>query len=227
MKEVLNLHIWNAIICGVGGQGIMVFKRILENAAFREKQAGGNIRKIIGAEKHGLSQREGATDVCTRFLLFEPDEEYDEFLLTSPLMFYGEADLAIGIEPVELLRNALYLSEKTFIILNTRPIPPCVVISGAMEYPSLDSIINAIKEISESPHLLAVDATALALEQFGNVLQTNMIILGIALATNIIPLKLETIISIIKETISFPENNLKALEIGLKTGKTLLDSSIL
>jgi len=216
------LRIWNAIICGVGGQGIMVFKRILENAAFREKQAGGNPRKIIGAEKHGLSQREGATDVCTRFLLLEPDEEYDESLLTSPLMFYGDADLAIGVEPVELLRNALYLSEKTFIILNTRTIPPCAVISGAMEYPPIDTVIDAIRDISGSPHILALDATALALEQLGNVLQTNMIILGLALATNSIPLRLETIKTIIEETISAPEDNLKALEIGLQTGKNML-----
>lgn len=221
------MRIWNAIIAGVGGQGIMIFKRILENAAFREKQAGGNIHKIIGAEKHGLSQREGATDVCTRFLLLEPDEEYNEFLLSSVLPFYGDADLAIGVEPVELLRNALYLSEKTFIILNTRTIPPCVVISGAMEYPSLDTIENAIRDISGSSHIISLDATALALEQLGNILHTNMIILGLALATNSIPLKLETIKTVIKETISSPEENLSALEIGLETAKTLLDPSML
>jgi len=219
------LRIWNAIICGVGGQGIMVFKRILENAAFREKLKGGNIRKIIGAEKHGLSQREGATDVCTRFLLLEPDEVYDDLLLTSALPFYGDADLAIGVEPVELLRNALYLSEKTFIILNTRTIPPCAVISGDMDYPPLDTIINAIRDISGSPHIIALDATALAIEQLGNALHTNMVILGLALATNAIPLKLETIKTIIEETIPAPSDNLRALEIGLQTGKNLLDTS--
>jgi len=219
------LRIWSALIVGVGGQGIMVFKRILENAAFREKLKGGKIRKIIGAEKHGLSQREGATDVCTRFLLLEPHETYDELLLTSPLMFYGEADLAIGVEPVELLRNAIYLSEKSFIVLNSRSIPPCAVISGAMEYPSIDTITTAIRDISGSPHIIAVDATALAIERFGNALRTNMIILGLALATNSIPLKIETIKTVIKEVLAQPDENLKAVEIGLQTGKTILNSS--
>lgn len=219
------MRIWSAIIVGVGGQGIMVFKRILENAAFREKLNGGKIRKIIGAEKHGLSQREGATDVCTRFLLLEPHEAFDEFSLTSPLMFYGEADLAIGVEPAELLRNAIYLSEKTFIVLNGRSIPPCAVISGAMEYPSIDTIANAIRDISGSAHMLIVDATALAIEHFGNALRTNMVILGLALATNSIPLKIETIKSVVKELLAQPEENLKAIEIGIQTGKAMLKSS--
>ena len=167
------MRIWNAIICGIGGQGVMLLKRILENAALREKLEGGNIRKMIGAEKHGLSQREGATDVYTRFLILE-DEEYNDLLLTSPTLFYGEADLAIGVEPVELLRNALYLSERTFIILNIRTVPPCAVISGAMEYPTIDTIVDALKDISGSSNILLVDASTLATEHFGDPLRTNV-----------------------------------------------------
>ncbi len=37
------MRIWNAIICGIGGQGIMLLKRILENAALSEKLQGGNM----------------------------------------------------------------------------------------------------------------------------------------------------------------------------------------
>jgi indolepyruvate ferredoxin oxidoreductase beta subunit len=219
------MQIWNMLICGIGGQGIMLLKRIIENAALTEKLQGGKIKKMIGAEKHGLSQREGATDVFARFLLLEPNEEYDDLLLTSPTLFYGEADLAIGIEPVELLRNALYLSEKTFVILNTRSIHPCAVISGSIKYPSIETIVESIKDISGASNILLVDATDLAIKQFGDALRINMIILGIAYATKRIPVKLDSIINIIHEKIPDPEKNLKALEFGIETGKSLLKSN--
>ncbi|MFX1296154.1 MAG: 2-oxoacid:acceptor oxidoreductase family protein [Promethearchaeota archaeon] len=218
------MRIWNAIICGIGGQGVMLLKRILEHAALREKLNGGNIRKIIGAEKHGLSQREGATDVYTRFLILEDGEEYDDLLLTSPTLFFGEADLAIGIEPVEILRNALYLSKKSFIILNSRSIPPCAVISGTMEYPKIETIIDALKDISKSSNILLIDASSIAIERFQDTLRTNMIILGAAYSTNRIPLKLESIKAVIGEKVPQPEENLKALDIGIEIGKNLLES---
>ena len=215
------MRIWNAIICGIGGQGVMLLKRILENAALSEKLQGGNIKKIIGAEKHGLSQREGATDVYTRFLILE-DEEYNDLLMTSPTLYYGDADLAIGVEPVELLRNALYLSEKSFIILNTRTVPPCAVIAGLMEYPSIETIIDAIKDISGSSKIITVDASTIAIERFGDVLRTNIIILGVAYATNQIPLKLSSIKAIIREKIPNPEENLRAFDYGIELGSKMI-----
>ncbi len=219
------MRIWNALICGIGGQGIMLLKRILENAALREKLAGGKIRKMIGAEKHGLSQREGATDVYTRFLILDSDEKYDDLLLTSPTLFYGEADLAIGVEPIELLRNGIYLSEKTTIILNNRTFPPCAVISGGMEYPSIETIIDALKDISGAPNVLLVDASTIALERFNNSLRTNMIILGVAYSTNCIPLKLDSLQAVIREMVPEPEENLKALEVGIEVGQSLVKNS--
>ncbi len=218
------MRIWSAIICGVGGQGIMTLKRILEYAALREKLEGGKIKKILGAEKHGLSQREGATEVGTRFLILEPHEQYDDLLLSSLTLNYGEADLAIGVEPVEMLRNALYLSEKTFIVLNSRTIPPCAIISGAMEYPSLETIVTAIKDVSGSSHILLVDAGAIAVEQFHDILFTNIILLGVAYSTNRIPLKLNSIKAIIRERTPDAEVNLKALDAGIAAGKSLVES---
>ncbi|NVM53041.1 MAG: 2-oxoacid:acceptor oxidoreductase family protein [Candidatus Helarchaeota archaeon] len=218
------MRIWNMLICGIGGQGVMLIKRILENAALREKLQGGKIRKMIGAEKHGLSQREGATDVYTRFLILEPNEKYDDLLLTSPTLFYGDADLAIGVEPVELLRNAIYFSEKTFIILNTRSFPPCAVISGLMEYPSIETIVNAIKDISGSSKILLVDASTIAIERFNNALRTNMILLGVTYATNHLPLKLSSIQAVIREKVPEPDDNLTAFDYGIETGKKLMES---
>ena len=179
---------------------------------------------MIGAERHGLSQREGATDVYTRFLILD-DEEYNDLLLTSPTLFYGDADLAIGVEPVELLRKAVYLSEKTFIILNKRTVPPCAVISGLIEYPSIETIVEAIKDISGSSNILLIDASTIAVEKFGDPLRTNMIILGVACATNRIPLKLSSIKEVIREKIPDPEENLKALDYGISVGKTLIEST--
>ncbi|MHA1144108.1 MAG: 2-oxoacid:acceptor oxidoreductase family protein [Candidatus Helarchaeota archaeon] len=204
------MKIWTAVIAGIGGTGVITLKRFIEHAALKTQR----IRKIFGAEKHGLAQREGSVDVHLRMLILEQDEELDPYYLTSPTLSIGEADLAIGLEPVEILRNAKYTSDKTTFIINDYVIEPPSTISELARYPSIEEITQAIKDISGSTKIYVFGATQLAIEHLQNPLFTNNIILGAALASSSIPIEKEHFEEVMGEQTKDLEASLKALNIG-------------
>jgi len=211
------MKIWNALIVGIGGTGVITLKRILEYAALKEKKVG----KLIGAEKHGLAQREGSVDVHVRFLILDENETLDENYLSASTIPIGDSDLAIGIEPVELLRDGKFTSEKTTFVLNTYTMPPPSVISERNSYPSLEEIVNALKDISGSNDFLIIDSTKIAIEEMGDALFGNNILLGAALATGKIPLDKKLIEEVLTEQVKQAQKNIEALNLGYQRGLKL------
>ncbi|MHA1301209.1 MAG: 2-oxoacid:acceptor oxidoreductase family protein [Candidatus Helarchaeota archaeon] len=211
------MKIWNALIVGIGGTGVITLKRILEYAALKDKKVG----KLIGAEKHGLAQREGSVDVHVRFLILDENETLDENYLSASTIPIGDSDLAIGIEPVELLRDGKFTSEKTTFVLNTYTMPPPSVISERNSYPSLEEIVNALKDISGSNDFLIIDSTKIAIEEMGDALFGNNILLGAALATGKIPLDKKLIEEVLTEQVKQAQKNIEALNLGYQRGLKL------
>lgn len=206
------MRIWSAIIAGIGGTGVITLKRLIEHASVKDPK----VRKMFGAEKHGLAQREGSVDVHLRLLLADPEEEHDEYYLTSPTLSIGEADLAIGLEPVEILRNAKFTSEKTTFVINPYKIPPPSTISELAKYPSIDEIVNALEDISKSNRIYVINATELAIKHLGDPLFTNNIVLGAALATNKVPIDKKLFEEVMSAQVKDKDLNIKALKIGLE-----------
>ena len=85
---------------------------------------------------HGLAQREGAITSHTRYQKIIHDNERQN--LQSPLICYGDADLYICFEPIEVLRRGLYASSKTTFVINSRTIPGIMITANLEEYPSLE-----------------------------------------------------------------------------------------
>ncbi|TFF86358.1 MAG: hypothetical protein EU551_01715 [Promethearchaeota archaeon] len=214
------LKIWNAMFVGIGGTGTITLKRVFEYAALKENK----IKKMIGAEKHGLAQREGSVDVYVRFLLAEDQDSIPEYYLTSPTIGIGEADLVIGLEPVEVLRNAKYTNENTVFVINTNTIPPPVSIAGQFKYPSIEEIRNALADISGSSRIIMFNATEIAVKKMNNAIYTNNIMLGAAISTKNIPISKENIKNTIKEQLKNVEENIRALEIGFEIGTKLFSN---
>jgi len=205
------------MIVGIGGQGAITLKRILEYAALNEP----NIRKMIGAEKHGLAQREGSVDVYVRFLLADKEDVVPEYYMTSPTVGTGELDLVIGLEPLEVLRNAKFTNKDTVFVINSHSVPPPVSIAGIHEYPTLEQIKEALKDISSSSKFLILNGTELAMNEMKDAIYTNNIMLGAAIATGTLPIKKENIEKTITEQLKDSENNIKALNIGFEYGTKL------
>ncbi len=82
------------LICGVGGQGTVLASRIIAASAMAE----GNT--VHSAETIGMAQRGGPVTSHVRI-------GEDAF---SPMIPFKKADVIIGFEPAEVVRNLSYLA---------------------------------------------------------------------------------------------------------------------
>jgi len=197
---------YNVVITGVGGQGILTAANLLGWAAL---QAGYKVR--VG-EVHGMSQRFGSVIAYVRF----GEDVY------GAMVPEGKADVILAFEPVEALRYINYLREGGLVIANSNPIPPVQVSMGLATYPSMEEIKRIIEEDFKGK-LITLDAEKLALEA-GNVITTNVVLIGALTQTPGFPLSAEHVKEVIR--LSVPRKavdvNMRAFELGVKAAKELL-----
>jgi len=176
--------------------------QILGVSAVKE---GFNVRV---SEIHGMAQRGGA--VVSHVRIGEK--------VRSPIVLEGNADVILGFEPLETLRNIKYASEKTLIIISKETIVPTGFSPEPVQYPNFDEIIEKIKIFTEK--LLVVDALELA-RRAGSAITRNIVLLGALAANGILPMKNETIKETIKELVrpAYLEMNLRAFELGYEAVK--------
>ena len=204
----------NVVITGTAGQGVITLKRLIEFAA---QKAG--IKRILGAEHHGLAQREGAITSHTRYQKELSENERKN--IQSPLISYGDADLYICIEPVEALRQGIFASNKTTFTLNSRTIPGVMITAALEEYPCLVKIEEILMKYTNEVYFL--NATEISLTNFHSNQYVNVMMLGFALITEKIPfIEIEFYEEVIKEWLRDADNNIKALYIGLEEGKKII-----
>lgn len=153
-----NDRVYNVLIVGVGGQGIILASDVLGKVAAR---SGYDVKKN---EIHGMAQRGGSVSSHVRF----------GKTVSSPIIKLGEADVLLSFEQIETLRYFPYLSEKGKVILNDQKILPPAVFTGTQEYPP--DVIPRIKE--KVPDAVIVDGQAVA-TRLGNIRVVNVIFLGI------------------------------------------------
>jgi len=207
----------NVVIAGTAGQGVISLKRLVEYAA---QKAGVDI--ILGAEQHGLAQREGAIISHTRYqkkASIDPRKN-----LQSPLICYGDADLYICIEPVESLRRGIFASKKTTFVLNERTIPPILITADLERYPTIEKIKEILNGYSKEVY--SMNATEISLKEFNRNQQANVMMLGFAISTGKIPfIEIEHYEEVIKEWLRDPDDNIKALNLGIKEGEKIIKIS--
>jgi indolepyruvate ferredoxin oxidoreductase beta subunit len=203
--------IFNCVLAGTAGQGVITIKRLLEFAA---QEAG--YEGCFGSEMHGLAQREGAISSHVRLQKkVTPNPRQN---IQAPTICYGDADLAIGFEPVEVLRSGVFLSEKTKFILNDRTIQPILVNAGKEDYPSFEKIEEVVRGYSKD--YVFVPATQIAIEKLGDAQKMNLILLGVALGAGWIPdILIVNCETVIRRELRDPDLNLQALKIGIEYGR--------
>jgi indolepyruvate ferredoxin oxidoreductase beta subunit len=186
------------ILAGTGGQGVLLFAKVLGEAAVKE---GLDVRV---SEIHGMAQRGGA--VVSHVRIGEKAR--------SPTVLEGTSDVIVGLEPIETLRNIGFANENTLVLTNTAIIKPSGISQNA-SYPQLESILEKIRLFTKN--ILMIDAQSIA-KSLGNAYVLNIAMLGALFATGKLPVKRETIQSSIKDSVSqkFVEINLKAFEAGCK-----------
>lgn len=195
----------NIAISGVGGQGVLTLAEILAKAALAE---GLNVR--VG-EIHGMAQRGGHV-ICTVRI-------GDNAM--GPVIDSGTADLLVGFEPVETLREVHLVKKGGYVLMSSHIQYPIVVSMGKAEYPDHDEIIQSIKIFTDK--ILEFDAHKVALDA-GSSRALNMVMFGGVLGTGIVPIRKETAFQAIRESFpsKFEEINLTAAENGMNQVKALL-----
>lgn len=195
---------FNIVLAGVGGQGILFAAEILGAAAVKE---GLNVR--VG-EIHGMARRGGAVVSTVRI---------GENVL-SPMILEGKADVILGLEPLETLRNIKYASEKTLIIMGDEKIPPPGLTLKGENYQQMSEILEKIKQFSKN--VLVVEALRLAKEA-GDPIMQNTVLLGALAATGKLPITKNSLLEALKELVpaKYAEMNVKAFKLGYNHTKNV------
>ncbi len=183
------------LVVGVGGQGILLFSRVLG-----ETLLGANI-DVAMSEVHGMAQRGGVVE--TNIVVG----------LRSPLISEKEADVLVGLEPVETLRALVRTNKNTTIITNTEPVIPQIVKEGLAFYPDLSEALEQLKVAYRRVYTFAGESLA---RQAGTSRASNMVALGALAASGVFSLPKKAWENTIKRLVKpkYVEANLKAFDLG-------------
>lgn len=191
------MSVTNIILCGVGGQGTVLASK-LTAAASMEK--GLNVRS---AETIGMAQRGGSV---VSFLRIGDTG--------SPLIMSGTADLIIGFEPAETVRNLSYLKKGGIVITSGRAVMPVTAALAGSDY-SGEKMTAALKDRSDMIGKLVIVNTDEAIRELGSPRVLNMVLLGAAARGGYLgPVTIDDIKAALVRKVKpqFHELNFKALE---------------
>ena len=191
-KDPLNL-----IIAGVGGQGNILASQIVATAGIKEWLY------VTVSETYGASQRGGPVMSHVRF---------SAKAQCGPLIPEGEADIIVGLEPIEALRIiADYGNPGTRVIVSPRPIYPISVLSGQDKYPPVEEVMR------ELGGLVAEVWVVKAIEEGETGLAANIVMVGALAGSGLVPIEVKNFEESIREIMSHRDLdlNLRAFKKGL------------
>lgn len=147
----------NILICGVGGQGILLAGELLADAALR---SGLDVKK---SEIHGMAQRGGSVVSHIR---------YGEKIY-SPTIGSGSADVIFSFEKMETLRYLNFLKRDGAVIANDQKISPTNISIKSGYYPEdIESLCQG-----RCGTFKFIDAVTEA-KKIGNIKTMNVVMIG-------------------------------------------------
>ena len=186
----------SCLLCGVGGQGTVLASRIIASAAMEK----GLFART--AETIGMAQRGGSVVSHVRIGESVP----------SPLIPLGKADLILGFEPGEVLRNIAYLKENGAVILCAEEVQPVTAALAETEYRGADMIDYLRTKVKN----ITVLDTERILKECGSPRVLNVALLGAMAAGGFMDISLEEVSAALGKKLKpeFLAINEKALKLG-------------
>ncbi len=190
----------NVVVVGVGGQGVLGTARLLGLAA---TAAGLEIR--VG-QIYGLSQRGGSVEATVRI---GP--------INTAFISENEADVVLGLEPLETERALPRMSTTTTVLVNATPIIPAGLALDRAEYPDLESTVEHIDGVAETVYLM--DGNAMAQAE-GDRRLLNVVMLGALDGIAVLPIPTDILASVVERhgPGCDPERRLRAFVRGREFG---------
>ncbi|MFX0044333.1 MAG: 2-oxoacid:acceptor oxidoreductase family protein [Candidatus Hermodarchaeota archaeon] len=197
---------FDILVAGVGGQGNLVCGRILAEGAVRR-----NLRPVVG-DTFGASRRGGA--VLTHLRIGESDR--------GPLVPRNQADLILGLEPLETLRAAVKFGrQETVVIFSELKVDTADTLGGNTEYPDVNRMTEALESISGVVFRLNPKAS---LEKIGSNRVLNTYMIGALAGSGRTPLDPSELRGLVSETLKPKKANISAFDAGLKCISELMMS---
>ena len=207
MKKELNI-----VIAGLSGQGIVMMGRVLSTALLADGE------NVIISDSLAIMHRNSPTYTNIRV----GDEIY------SLKIAEGEADLVVALEAIEGLKLGItYARDDGLIILNDRVIKQRVSVDqpgvGAAKTSPLTEILQCFDR-AEFRNVMVFRGSDVAQNDMGRLLTLNMVMLGAAVATGMIPVQPRTVEDAIEKLSPKPavEINGKAFKAGMERFKEQL-----
>jgi indolepyruvate ferredoxin oxidoreductase beta subunit len=209
---------FSLVLGGLSGQGLIMYTRVLATATL-DTDYTVRTYDVLGTAHRGT-------------LCFTHIRISDRWTI-GPIIGAGAADMLIGFEPLEGLRvGAYYLKNNGMAIINTRKIIPIYAAIGKdftsnvprpKGYPPLEEIFGFFKDIGCD--VVSFNAVEIA-EKLGHYTMMNMVLLGASLATNKIPVSVESVEKVIKKLapVGTADRNINALRKGMEVYKELAGS---
>jgi indolepyruvate ferredoxin oxidoreductase beta subunit len=187
----------NVLICGVGGQGVILFSDLLSNIALA---AGLDVKK---SEVHGMAQRGGSVNTHVRF----------GRKVFSPLIEEGTADLIVAFEKLEAVRYLHFLAPGGRLVYDDYRLEPLPVQLGLVPGATDEDLEARLAGRAENRTLVPAFAAALEL---GNKRVQNVVMLGAA--SRFLEFPVDSCREMIRDMVKpkFVELNLRAFERGLE-----------
>lgn len=192
-KDPLNL-----IIAGVGGQGNILASQIVATAGVKEWLY------VTVSETYGASQRGGPVMSHVRF---------SAKAQCGPLIPEGEADIIVGLEPIEALRIiADYGNPSTRVIVSPRPVYPISVLSGQAKYPPVEEVMQKLGGLVAEVRVIK------AIEEGETGLAANVVMVGALAGSGMVPIEMKNFEESIREIMSGRDLdlNLRAFKKGVE-----------
>ena len=188
----------NILICGVGGQGIVLTSKLIAATAMEHDIP------VMSAETIGMAQKGGSVFSFLRL----GDDIY------CPMFPEKTADIIIGFEPAEAVRMLPYLRDGGQVVVNTHPILPVTATLSGSDYTGNEMLDYLQRNVE---NVVLVDGNH-AIEEIGSPKVLNMVMLGAAVRNGVLPFSVDDIEDTMKKTVrpQFVELNSKALRYDIK-----------
>jgi indolepyruvate ferredoxin oxidoreductase beta subunit len=185
------------LFVGVGGQGTLTAAKFLGEAAL-----AAGLPVLVG-QLHGMSQRGGSVE-CS--VLIGPGQ--------SSHLGNGEADVVVGLEPLEVLRALPRMSAATSVVVNLGRITPFHLAVQGKKYPDLGQVLAQVRAVS--PRVFEVDGPALV-KQVGVSRTLNVVMLGALAGLGLLPFDPALVLSAVERDSPprFVQANRSAFSLGM------------
>lgn len=190
----------NCLLCGVGGQGVVLASRLIACAAMEQ---GDFVRTT---ETIGMAQRGGSVVSHVR-----TGQE-----VHSPLIPQGTADVLIAFEPAEAVRCLPYLKEGGVAVTSSRSVKPVTASLGGSNYNG-EEMLSYLRE--HTGRMIVIDGEEIC-QKAGSSKVLNVALLGAAVGSGALGISLEEMEEAVKNQVKerFIELNKKALKLGYEAG---------